>query len=68
VPWISVDGEKKNYLVIKFDNFIPNENNPEFRNNLIEFDIICHYDLWQLKDFELRPYKIAAELDSMFNE
>lgn len=67
VPWINVDGEKKNYLVIKFDNFVPNENNPEFRDNLIEFDIVCHYDLWQLKDFELRPYKIAAELDSMLN-
>ena len=43
-------------------------NNPEFRDNIIEFDIICHLDNWQLKDFELRPFKIAAELDTMFNK
>ncbi len=34
---------------------------------MIEFDIICHMDQWHMKDFELRPYKIAAEIDSMFN-
>ena len=54
-------------MIISFDNFSPNANNPEFRDNIIEFDIICHFDQWHMKDFELRPYKIAAELDSMFN-
>jgi hypothetical protein len=44
-----------------------NATNPEFRDNIIEFDIICHFDSWQMKDFELRPYKIAGEIDSMFN-
>ena len=37
-------------------------------DNVVEFDIICHFDQWQMKDFELRPYKIAAEIDSMFND
>lgn len=68
VPKIYVDDTVLNYLIIGFDNFSPNGTNPEFRNNLIEFDIICHYDQWPMKDFELRPYKIAAELDYMFNE
>ena len=67
IPKLTVDGEVLNYLVISFDNFISNNTNPEFRDNIIEFDIICHFDQWQLSDFELRPYKIAAELDSMFN-
>lgn len=67
VPKIIVDGSVLVYIVIVFDNFIENMHNPEFRDNIIEFDIICHFDQWQLKDFELRPYKIAAELDSMFN-
>ena len=67
VPKLYVDGSVLNYIVISFDNFITNQENPEFRNNLIEFDIICHFDQWQLKDFQLRPYRIAAELDSMFN-
>ena len=67
VPKLYVDGSVLNYIVISFDNFITNQENPEFRNNLIEFDIICHFDQWQLNDFQLRPYRIAAELDSMFN-
>ena len=68
VPKLAVDGAVMNYIIISFDNFTANVTNPEFRDNIIEFDIICQFDQWQMKDFELRPYKIAAELDSMFNE
>lgn len=67
VPKLYVDGSVLNYMIISFDNFSRNANNPEFRDNIIEFDIICHFDQWHMKDFELRPYKIAAELDSMFS-
>ena len=67
VPKLYVDGSVLNYLIVSFDNFTPNMTNPEYRDNIIEFDIICHFDQWHMKDFELRPYKIAAELDSMFN-
>lgn len=66
VPKLYIDKEYLNYILISFDNFETSEN-PQFRNNLIEFDIICHFDQWQLKDFSLRPYKIAAEIDSLFN-
>ena len=66
VPKLYVDGTVLNYIIISFDNFIPS-GNPEFRDNVIEFDIICHFDQWQLGDLALRPYKIAAEIDSMFN-
>lgn len=66
VPKIIVDNTVLNYIIISFDNFTPS-GNPEFRDNIIEFDIICHFDQWQLEDFALRPYKIAAEIDSMFN-
>ena len=66
VPKIKVDKEVINYLVVSFNNFIESSN-PEFRDNVIEFDIICHLDNWQLKDFQLRPFKIAGELDQMFN-
>ena len=50
-----------------FDDFVPNATNPSFRNNLIIFNIVCHYDDWNLGDFQLRPYKIAGEIDAMFN-
>lgn len=67
VPKLYVDRSVLAYIIINFDNFLQT-GNPEFRDNSIEFDIICHFDQWQLKDFALRPYKIAAEIDSMFTE
>ena len=67
VPKLYVDGSVENYIIVSFDNFTKNPTNPEFRDNIIEFDIICHFDQWQLKDFQLRPYRIAAELDSVFD-
>lgn len=66
VPKLYVDHSVLSYIIINFDNFIQSSN-PEFRDNSIEFDIICHFDQWQLKDLALRPYKIAAEIDSMFS-
>lgn len=68
VPKLYIDGTVLNYIIISFDNFTPNATNPEFRDNVISFDIICHFDQWQLQDFQLRPYRIAAEIDTMINE
>ena len=67
VPKLYVHPDVRTYLIIQFDNFIPNGDNPQFRDNIIEFDIVCHFDQWNLRDFQLRPYKIAAELDSMLD-
>ena len=66
VPKLYVDGSVLAYVIISMDNFTRSEN-PEFRDNIISFDIVCHFDQWQLKDFQLRPYRIAAEIDSMFD-
>ena len=66
VPKVYVDGSVLAYVIISMDNFTPNEN-PQFRDNIITFDIICHFDQWHLKDFQLRPYRIAAEIDSTFD-
>ena len=67
VPKIYIDGSVLAYVIISFDNFTPGAN-PQFRDNIITFDVICHFDQWHLNDFQLRPYRIAAEIDSMFNE
>ena len=67
VPKLYVDNSVLNYIIVSFDNFTTNKTNPEFRDNIIEFDIICHFDQWHLTDFQLRPYKIAAEIDSMLD-
>ena len=69
IPKLYIDKDVLNYIVITFDNFTPNDENPQFRDNTIEFDIICHYSQWQLDDsFKLRLYRIAAELDSMLDK
>ena len=68
VPKLYIDKEALSYIIISFDNFTTNPENPEFRDNIISFDIICHFDQWQLKDsFQLRPYRIAAEIDTILN-
>lgn len=68
VPKLYIDGSVLTYVIISFDNFTTNANNPEFRDNIVSFDIVCHFDQWQLDDMQLRPYRIAAEIDSMFND
>ena len=60
--------EVKNYLIISFDNFVPNATNPEFRDNVIMIDIICHTDQWDLGNYRLRPLKIAGYIDGILNE
>lgn len=67
VPKLYIDGSVLTYVIISFDNFTTNQTNPQFRDNIVTFDIICHFDQWQLEDFQLRPYRIAAELDTLFN-
>lgn len=67
VPKLVLDKTLLSYIVITFDNFAPT-GNPQFRDNTISIDIVCHFDVWQLGDFKLRPFKIAGEIDSMLNE
>lgn len=43
VPKIYVDGSVLAYVIISFDNFTPSAN-PQFRDNIITFDIVCHFD------------------------
>ena len=68
IPKLTIDGTVRNYLIISFDDFSQNNTNPEFRENVLEIDIVYHFDQWPLKDFQLRPYRIAAELDSMLDK
>ena len=67
IPKITVFPDKATYLRISYDDFVPNDTNPYYRNHMIDIKIICHYDSWDLGDFELRPYRIAGELDSILD-
>lgn len=59
--------EIKSYIVIEFDNFTPNPNNPEYRDCNINFVIVCHIDYWDIGNYRLRPFKIAGIIDSILN-
>ena len=59
--------EVKSYIIISFNNFITNKTNPQFKDNSIHFDIICHTDYWELGDYQLRPQKIAGYIDGILN-
>lgn len=67
VPKIEISEDCPIYIIISMDNFTTNSENPEFRDCTINFDILCHPDHWNMGNFQLRPYKIAGEIDAMLN-
>lgn len=67
VPKIKIDSKEKTYLRITYGSIIRNNTNPEYRDNTFGIDVICHFDNWDLGDFELRPYRIAGEIDAMLD-
>ena len=60
--------EVKSYLIISFDNFTTNKENPEFRDCIVEIDILCHTDYWDVGNFRQRPIKIMGYIDGILNE
>lgn len=57
----------KAYIVIEFNNFMPNDENPQFRDCIIDFNIFCHTDHWEMGDYQLRPIKIMGCIDGILN-
>ena len=54
-------------LVLSFNHFTPNATNPEFRDCVIDFDILCPMDEWNLQNYQQRPMKIAGYIDGILN-
>lgn len=67
IPQLDVEEEVNSYVIVTFDNFATNANNPEFRDNIITFDIICHMDTWVMENYQLRPYMIMGQIDGMLD-
>lgn len=65
IPKLDIWKDCPIYLLISFKDYSQNNENPLFRECTVEFAILCHPDHWNLGDFQLRPYKIAGEIDSM---
>lgn len=68
IPKIKIDSKEKTYIRLTYGTVIRNASNPEYRDNTFGIDIICHYDNWDLGDFELRPYRVAGEIDAMLDK
>lgn len=69
IPKVELDNNTcPNYILIYISNFSRNYRNPEFRDAILTFDIVCAFDHWNMGDFQLRPYKIAGEIDSMIDK
>lgn len=60
--------EVQSYILLSFDNFTPNETNPEYRDCTVTFDVLSHIDQWVMDDYQLRPIKIVGFIDGILNE
>ena len=59
--------EVKSYIRISFDHFTPSRNE-HFRDCIVEIDILCHPEYWDIGNFRQRPLKIAGYIDGILNE
>lgn len=62
------NSEVKNYILITFDNFTTNQTNDYYRDCIIEIDVICHTDYWDIGNFRQRPIKIMGYIDGILNQ
>lgn len=68
-PKITMDEneECKSYIIITFDDFRPNGGNNYYRDCVIEIDVLCHTDYWELGNFKQRPLLITGYIDGILN-
>lgn len=59
--------EVKSYIRFSFDHFTPSKNE-HFRDCIVEIDILCHPEYWDIGNFRQRPLKIAGYIDGILNE
>lgn len=55
-------------MVLTFENFTPNQTNPEFRDCSVCIDVLCNVDCWELKNYQQRPFKILGYIDGILNK
>ena len=58
----------KSFITLNFDNFVPNATNPQFRDCMINIDVACHHDYWDLGNYRQRPFKIMGYVDGILNK
>lgn len=59
--------EIKSYILISLDNFSQNRASSEYRDYIINFDVICYNDAWVLDDYNIRPLMICGYIEGILN-
>ena len=59
--------EVKTYILISLDDFTPNKKSSEYRDYIINFDIVCYNDTWVLDDYQIRPLVICGYIEGILN-
>lgn len=67
IPKVEIDPDIQTYVRISYDSFTPSGND-FYRDHLVEIKIICHFGVWDLGNFEMRPYRIAGEIDALLDK
>ena len=62
------DPEERAFIIVVFDKFIVNGDNPDFKLSTIRFDIVCPFNEWIVNGDNLRPYLLMQEVDNLFNQ
>ena len=57
----------QSYILISYDNFTTNPANNQFRDCMINFDILCNTKQWDLQGLRVRPLMIAGYIDGILN-
>ena len=68
VPSVRIPKNKGSYIIITFDAFAPNGENPEFMDNIILMDVLCPSDVWMMDSYMLRPFRMMHELQRTFHK
>lgn len=68
IPNLEIPENKGSIIIITFNNFLPNDTNPKFMNNVIIIDILCPTDVWMMDNYMMRPFRIMHEINSMFDK
>lgn len=67
-PDLRISENSKSFIIITFDNFLPNESNPKFLDNDIFLDILCPIGSWQMNSYMSRPFRIMHEINSLLDK
>lgn len=69
VPRINIKEheEIKSHIILSFEDF-QETSNPEYRDCIVNFEILCHAEVWNLGDYQVRPLKIAGIIDGLLND